>query len=238
MAGNVNPGHVNGVGTAASFRRPSGVAVSADNSVLYVADQGNSVIRKIDILQALVTTIAGGGSGAFADGVGAFAAFKAAWDLVVAPGGNTLYVADTSNNRVRVVVSSPAACNAGFYCPSGSSASLGSGTACLAGTYCETNTSSPVACRAGRYCLAGCSSSGGSGTCQPGYFCAAGSSSPNATMCAAGSHCPAGSSSSLGAGLCAAGSYCAAGSSSATQAVCSVRALLCYQIFSSLTFHH
>jgi hypothetical protein len=57
VAGNTGgPGNVNGVGAAARFAAPAGVAVDS-SGVVYVADQNNSVVRRID--HGEVTTLAG-----------------------------------------------------------------------------------------------------------------------------------------------------------------------------------
>jgi PKD repeat protein len=48
-----NPGHVNGTGTAAKFAAPYNVFI--DGNDLYVADYGNSAIRKINISTGAVT---------------------------------------------------------------------------------------------------------------------------------------------------------------------------------------
>ncbi|MDB5101115.1 MAG: Serine/threonine-protein kinase PknD [Cyanobacteria bacterium RYN_339] len=47
LGGCCNSGNVDGTGTAARFRKPFGVAVDA-NGAVYVGDQGNNVIRKVE----------------------------------------------------------------------------------------------------------------------------------------------------------------------------------------------
>jgi sugar lactone lactonase YvrE len=58
FAGTKSPGYTDSTGTSAQFNQPNGVAVDAAGNV-YVADQGNSAIRKITPA-GRVTTIAGG----------------------------------------------------------------------------------------------------------------------------------------------------------------------------------
>ncbi len=48
LAGSGSEGSADGTGTAALFSSPRGIAVGADGS-LYVADEGNSRIRKIEL---------------------------------------------------------------------------------------------------------------------------------------------------------------------------------------------
>lgn len=47
IAGNVAGGHNDGIGTSASFNFPNCIAVDAAGKTMYIADQGNNMIRKI-----------------------------------------------------------------------------------------------------------------------------------------------------------------------------------------------
>ena len=97
---NVYPGNSDGVGTAASFTAPNGlIADGAGN--LYVADQGNNLIRKIVISTATVSTLAGGDSPG-TDGPGTMAGFNAPYAVAVDAQGN-VYVADAYDFLIRVV---------------------------------------------------------------------------------------------------------------------------------------
>ena len=88
-------------GTNARFNTPTGLAVSGDT--LYVADQNNHRIRAIDLARPnrTVSTIAGSGTSGHADGAGSTAQFSKPAGLAVS--GDTLYVADQSNHRIRAV---------------------------------------------------------------------------------------------------------------------------------------
>ena len=93
----VNP---DGTGTGASFNVPTGVAVGPDGNI-YVADRSNHRIRKVTP-GGVVTTLAGSGTNAFADGTGALASFNYPNGLSVAPDG-IIYVAEFFNHRIRKV---------------------------------------------------------------------------------------------------------------------------------------
>ena len=54
-------GKVDGIASAALFNLPSGVALSADTTLLFVADRGNHRIRCVNLATQEVTTVAGGG---------------------------------------------------------------------------------------------------------------------------------------------------------------------------------
>ncbi|WP_166727717.1 putative Ig domain-containing protein [Mucilaginibacter gilvus] len=100
LAGTGSEGSANGLGTAASFNNPKGVAVDLLGNV-YVADRQNHLIRKITPA-GLVSTLAGNGLEGFADGKGTAASFRAPSGVAVDP-DNNVYVADVGNQRIRKI---------------------------------------------------------------------------------------------------------------------------------------
>jgi sugar lactone lactonase YvrE len=104
LAGSGLSGFADGTGSAASFNSPNGIAVDSSGNV-YVADTNNHRIRKITPA-GVVSTFAGSGSPGFAEGTGTAARFNSPWGIAIDDSG-TLYVADSSNNRIRTI--SPAA---------------------------------------------------------------------------------------------------------------------------------
>lgn len=93
-------GTANGTGSAARFYFPAGTAVDGSGNV-YVADNGNDMIRKITP-GGVVTTLAGTPGDYFADGTGAAARFAAPYGVAADAAGN-VYVADTGNSVIRKV---------------------------------------------------------------------------------------------------------------------------------------
>lgn len=93
-------GFVDGAGTAAKFNTPSGLALDSAGN-LYVADTGNHAIRKVSP-QGVVSTLAGTGVAGFRDGPGAQAQFNGPIGVAVDKSGR-VYVADTYNDRIRVI---------------------------------------------------------------------------------------------------------------------------------------
>jgi sugar lactone lactonase YvrE len=94
-------GSANGMGTAARFHNPAGVAVDAAGNV-YVADQSNHAIRKITPA-GLVTTLAGQAfSPGSADGAGSTARFENPAGIAVDAAG-MVYVADQDNRTIRKI---------------------------------------------------------------------------------------------------------------------------------------
>ena len=94
-------GSADGIGSAAEFAGPAGVAVDSAGNV-YVADTYNYTIRKITPAGA-VTTIAGTAEqiGA-ANGTGNAARFNSPFGVAV-DGASNVYVADTYNNTIRKI---------------------------------------------------------------------------------------------------------------------------------------
>ena len=100
LAGSGSAAFADGAGTSASFNYPYGVAVAPDGTI-YVADSNNHRIRKVTP-EGVVSTLAGSGSAAFADGVGAGASFYTPYGLTVDANGDVI-VADSWNHRIRKV---------------------------------------------------------------------------------------------------------------------------------------
>ncbi|PYI83086.1 MAG: hypothetical protein DME26_15755 [Verrucomicrobia bacterium] len=107
------PGNVDGIGSAARFDQPFGVAVDSARNV-YVADKYNSTIRKITPAGAVTTLAGSAGQVGSADGVGSAARFGGVLCycgdcIVVGPESvavdstGNVYVADTWNHTIRKV---------------------------------------------------------------------------------------------------------------------------------------
>ncbi len=99
LAGGIE-GYSEGLGAAAAFNTPSGIALDKQGNV-YVADTGNHAIRKI-AADGTVSTLAGSGVAGFADGQGAQAQFNGPVGVAVDDAG-VVYVADTYNDRIRKI---------------------------------------------------------------------------------------------------------------------------------------
>ena len=85
-------GCVPGVGPAAKFYNPKGIALSPLQDVLYIVDSTNHAVRNFTIADSTVRSLAGGGlsgcAGGNVDGVGTNALFNQPTSIAVAPSGN------------------------------------------------------------------------------------------------------------------------------------------------------
>ena len=221
---------VNGRGTNAGFRNPSGVAFDPTGAFVFVADYNNRAIRKMTLeavtgsstgqVIGTVEDFAGAKWSALTvsdpDGVGSAASFSNVVDVVVDPSGTFVYVIDPNVRRVRSVeiataqvtslVGSVASGSgvAGSQDGVGTSVtfqSLGNIEVDPFGTYMLVTDTSGNRVRM----LAPAPS-----LCEAGYYCPARSSSARHTACNAGYFCPAGSSTAT-ASFCKPGYYCPGG---------------------------
>ncbi|OAM91223.1 cellulase family glycosylhydrolase [Termitidicoccus mucosus] len=94
-------GHADATGTNARFDSPGGLVVDADGD-LYLADTGNSVIRKITPTGVVITLAGAPGHAGFKDATGTNAWFDHPRDITLTATG-TLVVADTGNRALRAI---------------------------------------------------------------------------------------------------------------------------------------
>jgi sugar lactone lactonase YvrE len=105
LAGSGAVGSVDGPAASATFTTPQWLSVKTDGlgaTTVYVTDRDKHNVRKISP-EGVVSTLAGTGTPGFADGPAATATFDQPAGIVINNFGE-LYVADASNERIRVVV--------------------------------------------------------------------------------------------------------------------------------------
>jgi sugar lactone lactonase YvrE len=92
-----------GAATSATLNAPWGIAYDA-NGNLYIADNQNNVIRRVDAATGNMTTVAGNGTGGFGGDAGPAtqALLNGPEQVAFDPAGN-MYIADTGNSRIRMV---------------------------------------------------------------------------------------------------------------------------------------
>ena len=104
VAGNCRTGYLGDSGNAlnAELNNPQGIALDALGN-LYIADQGNQVIRKVTP-SGIITTFAGNGTAGYSgdNGQATGAELNSPQGVVVDPAGN-VYIADSGNHRIRMV---------------------------------------------------------------------------------------------------------------------------------------
>ena len=92
-----------GLADTAKLAGPVGVGVD-DSGNVYIADNGNDRIRKVDIASGIISTIAGTGIPGFSgdNGPATAAKLNGPSDVAVDAAGN-VYIADRQNNRIRKI---------------------------------------------------------------------------------------------------------------------------------------
>lgn len=105
VLGGVAAGHTDGPLAQARFQGPMGLSVSADGAVVVVADRDNQVVRRIDVANRTVTTVAGlrGVRGFTGDGGPAIRASLSDPEATAIGSDGVIFVADTGNHRLRRV---------------------------------------------------------------------------------------------------------------------------------------
>ncbi|MEO7649658.1 MAG: hypothetical protein ABIZ80_04270, partial [Bryobacteraceae bacterium] len=107
-----------GPGTSAYLNGPQGIAVDAEGKNLYIADTGNSALRRVDLATGIIYLVAGGYNDGGADGLPAgftapttgvpanaflgpaqFTRLNVPLSVALDGSGN-VFVADTGNNRI------------------------------------------------------------------------------------------------------------------------------------------
>jgi sugar lactone lactonase YvrE len=105
VAGNGTAGSTGdgGLATSAELHSPYGVAVDTSGNI-YIADQANNKIRKVTATTGDISTVAGDGTAGYSGdgGLATSAELNAPTGVAVDLAGN-LYIADSSNNRIRAV---------------------------------------------------------------------------------------------------------------------------------------
>src|SRR5262249_20325519 len=92
----------NSNGLLAEFNQPMGIAISPDDSFLYITDSENQLIRKVNISTTEVTTVAGiAGSSGANDGAANSATFRSPKGICISSNGQILYIADAGNHKIR-----------------------------------------------------------------------------------------------------------------------------------------
>jgi sugar lactone lactonase YvrE len=95
-----------GLATAAQLNGPAGIALDPTGN-LYIADNGNNRIRRVDAAQGTISTVAGNGQNGFGGDSGpAVNAQLASPRGVAVDGPGNLWIADEANDRIRMVNSS------------------------------------------------------------------------------------------------------------------------------------
>ncbi|MBI1822748.1 MAG: hypothetical protein HY200_10490 [Nitrospirae bacterium] len=97
-------GSIDETGQDARFRAPHGLTIDHQGTTLYLCDSGNHTIRKIDLANRRVSTLAGKpGYFGLENGAGHSARFNEPSGITIDPTDVWLYIADTANHMIRKI---------------------------------------------------------------------------------------------------------------------------------------
>ncbi len=102
IAGNGEKGYTDATGSEARFNAPIGLARSRSGKVLFVADRGNHVIRKIRLRDNKVSTLAGSGDNGYLDATYEDSQFSYPEWITRGKNGD-LFVAEVGGQKIRVI---------------------------------------------------------------------------------------------------------------------------------------
>lgn len=96
-------------GYLGSFNKPEGIAINSEGTTALVTDQGNQLIRSVNLGDNTVSLVAGSygsdfGGGDYADGTGTNAKFKMPAGIAYSEGETSAFVADMWNQGIREIV--------------------------------------------------------------------------------------------------------------------------------------
>jgi sugar lactone lactonase YvrE len=100
IAGNGVPGFADGAAENARFNAPTALALSDDANFLFVTDTNNNRVRRIDLANRRVSTVAGGGDGQSVDGPGGESVFSLPIGIALDSDG-VLYVSEFGTSLIR-----------------------------------------------------------------------------------------------------------------------------------------
>jgi trimeric autotransporter adhesin len=95
-----------GLATSARLSRPSGIAIDVSGNI-YIADTYNNLIRMVTKSTGIITTVSGNGTVGFSGdgGLATSSSLNYPYGVAFDASGN-IYIADTYNNRIRMVTKS------------------------------------------------------------------------------------------------------------------------------------
>lgn len=105
LAGTGSSGSTDGTGTSASFNAPTGLALDPANGMIFISDSSNHVIRRYQISNGEVTTVAGAvGTAGSSNGPALQARFTLPGNIKRSTNPNTpsrMFIVESSTNTVR-----------------------------------------------------------------------------------------------------------------------------------------